>query len=330
MLRAPRKVSRLTKLTASALKARPAESRAADQQVSEAARETAAETAREAARETAREARKFIGPMPRIVTFPETAAVTAAALPAANDAGMPSLPAQMSAAHLTARPATTMDETRDGVASGLGYLLGAVSHRASYRATGKRAFDLLAVLAAAPFWVPLIAICALIVARDGHKPFYMQDRVGRGGRIFRMIKLRSMVPDAHVRLEAHLAANPEARAEWDATQKLKNDPRITGIGRIIRKMSIDELPQVLNVLRGDMSLVGPRPFMTNQTDLYKGEGYYRLRPGLTGFWQVTERNESDFVARVDFDDAYERTVSFVTDLSVLRQTVAVVLRGTGY
>lgn len=255
--------------------------------------------------------------MPRIVTFPETAAVTAAALPAANDAGTPSFP------HALPTTITTGPARRR---RGLRRLLSGLS----YRAAGKRAFDILAVVGAAPIWVPLIAICALIVARDGHKPFYLQDRVGRGGRIFRMIKLRSMVPNADVRLEQHLAANPEARAEWDATQKLKNDPRITTIGRIIRKMSIDELPQLLNVLRGDMSLVGPRPFMTSQTDLYKGKGYYRLRPGLTGFWQVTERNECDFVARVDFDDAYERSVSLVTDLSVLRQTVAVVLRGTGY
>lgn len=199
-----------------------------------------------------------------------------------------------------------------------------------YSGFGKRLIDLALVLAALPFWAPLVAVFALLVARDGHSPFYLQDRVGRDGRVFRMIKLRSMVKNADALLEAHLAAHPDARAEWNATQKLKNDPRITGLGRLIRKASVDELPQLINVLKGDMSLVGPRPFMTSQRDLYHGEGYYKLRPGLTGFWQISDRNECDFVQRVDFDDAYERAVSFKTDLSVLVRTVTVVLRGTGY
>jgi lipopolysaccharide/colanic/teichoic acid biosynthesis glycosyltransferase len=200
-----------------------------------------------------------------------------------------------------------------------------------YRDGLKRAFDIVTVLASAVFWLPIIMVAALLITlRDGHSPFYTQDRVGRGGRIFRMIKLRSMVPDAHEKLEAYLATDPEARAEWDATQKLKRDPRITTVGRIIRKTSIDELPQLFNVLWGDMSVVGPRPFMVDQQTLYHGRRYYDLRPGLTGFWQISDRNECNFAQRAHFDTAYYRAVSLKTDLTVIARTVGVVLRGTGY
>lgn len=235
----------------------------------------------------------------RLFSFPETLSL------AANTAAVPSVPALPSTSRPAPKPAT-------------------------YRAVGKRTFDIFCVLIAAPMWVPLVLFCAFLVALDGHNPFYMQDRVGRGGRIFRMLKLRSMVPNADAKLEEYLEANCEARAEWDVTQKLKNDPRITRVGRFIRKASADELPQLINVLKGDMSLVGPRPFMTSQRDLYKGKSYYKLRPGLTGFWQVSDRNECDFVGRVDFDDAYDKSLSFGTDMSVLMRTVTVVLRGTGY
>ncbi|MEM7642015.1 MAG: sugar transferase [Pseudomonadota bacterium] len=207
----------------------------------------------------------------------------------------------------------------------------------TYRRGAKRAFELALVIAAAPFWMAIILISALLVACDGHLPFYTQLRIGRSGRIFRMWKLRSMVPDAEARLQAHLAADPKARAEWDALQKLKDDPRITPVGRVLRKTSIDELPQLWNVLVGDMSLVGPRPMMfgprpmmVSQRELYHGANYYALRPGLTGFWQISDRNECGFRDRVRFDDAYERAVSLRTDLVVLWRTVAVVLRGTGY
>jgi lipopolysaccharide/colanic/teichoic acid biosynthesis glycosyltransferase len=159
-----------------------------------------------------------------------------------------------------------------------------------YRVFGKRAIDLTLVLLAMPLWLPLLVIGAALVMLDGHNPFYSQERIGRNGRVFRIWKLRSMVPDADVFLENHLANNPEARAEWDVTQKLKEDPRITPVGRVLRKISLDELPQLLNVLTGDMSLVGPRPIMVNQQALYPGRRYYDMRPGLTGLWQVSDRN----------------------------------------
>ncbi len=202
--------------------------------------------------------------------------------------------------------------------------------RALYRDVFKRGLDIaLVLLAALPVLLLLLPVAALI-ALDGKSPIYLQKRVGRNGRIFRMWKLRSMVADAETLLEAHLASDPEARAEWDHHQKLRHDPRITPVGRLIRKTSIDELPQLWNVLRGDMSIVGPRPMMVDQQGLYPGTAYYALRPGITGFWQISVRNESSFAERAGFDTDYLRSLSFGTDLSVLWRTVAVVLHGTGY
>jgi len=199
-----------------------------------------------------------------------------------------------------------------------------------YRDGCKRLFDLSVTLLTAMIWLPLVAVLAALVALDGHKPFYSQRRVGRDGRIFRMVKLRTMVADADQALVRYLEENAEARAEWDATQKLKNDPRITPIGRILRITSMDELPQLLNVLLGDMSIVGPRPFMESQKGLYPGLGYYRVRPGITGLWQVSDRNDSAFAYRAVLDDEYERTLSFPTDMSILKRTVGAVLSCSGY
>lgn len=199
-----------------------------------------------------------------------------------------------------------------------------------YRKLGKRALDVFAVLMAALFVLPVVGILALLIARNGGQPFYTQKRVGRHGRIYRIWKLRSMVPDADARLEAHLTAKPTARQEWDATQKLKNDPRITRFGYLLRKSSMDELPQLWNVLKGDMSLVGPRPMMPCQMALYSGQAYYNLQPGITGSWQVSARNASTFADRAKFDTSYDRDVSLVEDTKLLLATVRVVLKGTGY
>ena len=199
-----------------------------------------------------------------------------------------------------------------------------------YRNFGKRIFDILFTLAIAPFVVPFVAAAAFLIAMDGHNPFYSQLRIGKGGRTFRMWKLRTMVHKADKLLEAYLAENPVAKLEWDSTQKLKKDPRVTLVGRILRKTSMDELPQLLNVLNGTMSIVGPRPMMVNQQDSYLGQGYYRLKPGITGLWQVSDRNECEFVGRVRYDDIYDRICSFRTDLWVLIRTAVVVFRCTGY
>jgi lipopolysaccharide/colanic/teichoic acid biosynthesis glycosyltransferase len=199
-----------------------------------------------------------------------------------------------------------------------------------YRSTGKRALDLALVLITAPIWLTLIAIAALLVALDGHTPFYRQERLGRDGRVFRIFKLRSMVYNADSILESYLDAHPEARAEWAKTQKLKQDPRITWVGCFIRKTSLDELPQIFNVIKGEMSLVGPRPITVNQKALYPGKLYYEMRPGLSGFWQISDRNDCRFVDRVRYDNAYFSSVSLKTDLVVILRTLGVVLRGTGY
>jgi len=199
-----------------------------------------------------------------------------------------------------------------------------------YRRVAKRILDITFTAVSAPVVVPVILMMALLIVLDGHNPFYAQDRVGRHGRIFRIWKLRTMVHDADTQLEIYLSENPAARQEWDATQKLKNDPRVTLVGRVLRKTSLDELPQLWNVLVGDMSLVGPRPMMACQRASYPGLSYYSLRPGITGLWQVSDRNDCDFVERVRYDNLYDRVVSLSVDLSVLIRTIGVVLRGTGY
>jgi lipopolysaccharide/colanic/teichoic acid biosynthesis glycosyltransferase len=202
--------------------------------------------------------------------------------------------------------------------------------RGLYRSGLKRALDLFLILATAPLTVPVILVLAALVALEGGKPFYTQFRVGRNGKLFRMWKLRSMVQDADTRLAAHLASDPAAQGEWETTQKLKNDPRITRFGRLLRKTSLDELPQLFNVLNGSMSLVGPRPMMVGQQCLYDGRAYYNLRPGITGLWQISDRNDCNFSDRARFDNAYHRDMSLLTDLRILFRTVSVVLRGTGY
>jgi len=216
----------------------------------------------------------------------------------------------------------------DGVGSG-GSEDTSYRRRGAYRLGFKRFLDVFLVILAAPFVVPLVMIMACAVALDGGSPFYTQSRVGKGGRVFRMWKLRSMVVDADARMAGHLTSNPEARREWDETQKLRNDPRVTAFGHFLRKSSMDELPQLWNVLVGDMSLVGPRPMMPCQTPLYPSAAYYELRPGITGYWQTAGRNKTTFAARAHFDAAYERDLSLATDLAILARTVGVVVKGTG-
>lgn len=201
---------------------------------------------------------------------------------------------------------------------------------ALYRGGLKRCLDIVLVVLGAPFVLPLLLIMAVLIRRDGAPALYSQERVGRGGRIYTIWKLRTMVADADARFEAYLAANPEARREWDCHQKLRHDPRITRIGRILRKCSMDELPQLWNVLKGEMSLVGPRPMMPSQKHLYPGTAYYRLRPGITGPWQVSKRNNCSFAARAEFDEAYARDLSLPTDLRLLVATVGVVICATGH
>ncbi len=199
----------------------------------------------------------------------------------------------------------------------------------TYRNGGKRVFDLALCLVTLPVSLLLIAVLAALIALTGRKPFYAQNRIGQHGRVFRMWKLRSMIHDGDRVLNSHLAAHPDARAEWQRAQKLKNDPRVTVLGALLRKTSLDELPQLWNVLRGEMSLVGPRPMLISQEPLYPGNDYYHLRPGISGNWQVSARNRSTFADRAGFDTAYNAHLSFGEDLSILKATFGAVLRATG-
>ena len=198
-----------------------------------------------------------------------------------------------------------------------------------YRNAGKRIFETMLVLLAVPVVLPLTILLALPMLLRGERPFYSQRRVGLGGRTFVMWKLRSMVADADDHLAQHLRENPDAREEWARHQKLRNDPRITPYGRFLRKLSLDELPQLWNVLTGDMALIGPRPMMPHQRALYHGLAYYAMRPGVSGYWQVSERNDAEFVSRVYFDEKYDREISFTTDVMLILRTLRVMLRGTG-
>lgn len=199
-----------------------------------------------------------------------------------------------------------------------------------YQKVFKRFLDVLFVVLALPVVLPVVLVLAVLVAKDGANPFYGQRRVGRNGQIFTMWKLRSMVPNADALLEEHLSKSVLARREWEVTQKLRDDPRITPIGKLVRKTSLDELPQLWNVLTGEMSLVGPRPMMPEQRKLYPGTAYLALRPGLTGLWQISERNASSFASRAEYDATYAQDLSLKTDMGILMATVGVVIRATGY
>ena len=198
-----------------------------------------------------------------------------------------------------------------------------------YRNGVKRGLDIALILILAPLLAPLLLLVAVLVALDRGPVVFTQTRIGRLGRPFKLYKFRTMQIDAEAHLARCLAEHPGARREWETTQKLKRDPRVTPVGRVLRATSLDELPQLINVLLGHMSLVGPRPMLESQRSLYSGRAYYRLRPGLTGFWQVSDRHRSCFADRAVFDDAYERAMSLRTDIRVLLRTAVVVLRRTG-
>ena len=174
-------------------------------------------------------------------------------------------------------------------------------------------------------------IAAAIVLESRGPVFFSQVRVGHRGRRFRLWKLRSMVPNAGEVLESHLRQHPEHSSEWHSTHKLKNDPRVTRVGRLLRRSSLDELPQLWNVLRGDMSMIGPRPIVEAEIPKYGAAFhlYSQVRPGLTGLWQVSGRNDTSYGARIALDTAYIKNWSLGMDVVVLLKTVRVVVMGHG-
>jgi Undecaprenyl-phosphate galactose phosphotransferase WbaP len=196
----------------------------------------------------------------------------------------------------------------------------------------KRIFDLL--IAAATLFVlfPLFAFVALLVKLSNHGPvIFRHVRVGQGGRKFACLKFRSMVPDSDKVLKDLLESDPAARMEWESTQKLVDDPRITALGKFLRKSSLDELPQLINVIRGDMSLVGPRPIVPAEVKRYgdKLGLYLQVRPGITGIWQVSGRNDCGYDQRIEMDALYVRNWRFSTDIVILLRTLGAVLARKG-
>lgn len=202
-----------------------------------------------------------------------------------------------------------------------------------YTGVPKRAFDIFLSLLILPVVAPVLAVLWVLTRMDGGPGFFGQERVGRDGRRFTCWKLRTMVVDAERVLADLCASDPRIAEEWHVNQKLTHDPRITRVGRFLRKSSLDELPQILNILWGDMSFVGPRPFTVGQEHLYVAAGgtaYFRLRPGITGPWQIEGRGATRFVDRVRFDEHYYEKASLGCDLRLIGMTFGVVLKGTGH
>ncbi len=196
----------------------------------------------------------------------------------------------------------------------------------------KRVLDIVLAVLLLPLAVPLGLVIALAIVLDTRGPvFFRHTRVGRNNRRFKMWKFRSMVHRPDVVLEQYLSHHPELRTEWGLTHKLKADPRITGVGRLLRRSSLDELPQLWNVLCGDMSMIGPRPIVEEEIAKY-GDAFYlytQVTPGLTGLWQVSGRNDTHYHERIELDSRYIREWTLGMDLLVLRKTVRVVLLGHG-
>ena len=193
----------------------------------------------------------------------------------------------------------------------------------------KRALDVTIASTTLFLMAPTMILIALLIKITTRGPvFFVQQRVGFNRRLFGCLKFRTMVVDASDRLAAYLAENPQAAQAWHETQKLKNDPRVTWLGHILRKSSLDELPQLFNVLRGDMSCIGPRPVLQDELKRY-GEhatDYVRAKPGLTGMWQVNGRSNTSYAHRVKCDRYYVRRWSVALDVRILFKTVPAVMK----
>ncbi|MXN67224.1 sugar transferase [Stappia sp. GBMRC 2046] len=199
----------------------------------------------------------------------------------------------------------------------------------------KRGFDIAVSLAAIMVLAPVLLMISALVAMDGGPVIYSCKRPGAMKRSFRMFKFRTMKMDGDRILEAYFAEHPDARAEYNKRFKLRDDPRIAGAGRFLRRYSLDELPQLFNVLRGDMSIVGPRPRGYNeltQACLFDGadfDAYFRVPPGMTGLWQVSGRSDTDYGIRIQLDAEYVRTIALKRDVAIVLRTIPALLSGRG-
>ncbi len=205
--------------------------------------------------------------------------------------------------------------------------------RSSFNQFAKRSFDIIVSLALMPILLPVIGVLAYFIKKESPGDvFYAHNRVGRDGEVVPVLKFRSMYSDSKERLEKLLESDPAIREEWETNYKLKNDPRVTKIGDFIRKTSLDELPQIFNVLKGEMSLVGPRPVVEEELKKYykdSAEYYKMVKPGITGFWQVSGRSDTDYDFRVKVDTWYVYNWSLWLDIMVLIKTIRVVLLREG-
>lgn len=195
----------------------------------------------------------------------------------------------------------------------------------------KRGFDIAVSGTLLLLASPVMLVIGLMVKRDGGPMFFGHARIGKNGKTFKCLKFRSMIHNSQAVLERYLAEHPEAREEWEADHKLKNDPRVTGFGKFLRASSLDELPQLINVLKGEMSLVGPRPIVMAEVTKYEHDiaHYYRVSPGITGLWQVSGRNDVTYGQRVQMDSWYVRNWSLWHDIAILCKTVPALMKRSG-
>lgn len=201
-----------------------------------------------------------------------------------------------------------------------------------YREHIKRGLDLLLALLVFPLLLPILAFLIVLIKLDSKGPaIFKSERIGKNGRRFAIYKLRTMCLNAEEKLQEILNSNATLRKEWVTDHKLRNDPRVTRVGRIIRALSLDEIPQVFNVIKGDMSFVGPRPIVEAEIVKYGIDfsNYTRMRPGITGLWQVNGRNDTSYENRVAFDKKYAKEVTLAQDLLILLKTVPVALSKKG-
>ncbi len=196
----------------------------------------------------------------------------------------------------------------------------------------KRTFDILAAAFALTFLLPLFALVAVAVKLSSRGDvLYGHVRIGHAGREFRCWKFRTMVSDGDAVLERYLADHPDERDEWVKNRKLRNDPRVTRIGAVLRAYSVDELPQIINVLAGEMSLVGPRPVVQDELEMYgpAASHYLGTRPGITGLWQVSGRSDTSYEQRITFDTNYVLNWSLIGDFAIMFRTIPAVLSSKG-
>jgi exopolysaccharide production protein ExoY len=202
----------------------------------------------------------------------------------------------------------------------------------SDRFGAKRLFDIMASIAGIIFLAPLLVVIAILVWGSGKgSVIYSHPRVGYGGQLFRCFKFRTMRAQSDEYLSGLLKQDPAAREEWLANNKIRRDPRVTKFGRFLRRTSIDELPQLFNVLKGDMSLVGPRPIVVSEIPRYGHyiSNYWSVKPGITGLWQVSRRSDTTYRRRVAYDVIYGRRQSFSMDARILLRTIVAIVGGEG-